>query len=149
MRWPTMDRKGWKEAAWWEYVVRFAFGGSVTALAALVARRWGPEIGGLFLAFPAILPASLTLVKRHDGFTKAADDARGARLGAVALVVFAICIWQLASYFAPLALGGALVAWCVTSLSLWAWRYGRGWPHQGRPKGPRTKDRHEAREHGE
>lgn len=123
---PRIDVKGFKEAAWWEYVLRFFFGGVVTTLAALIARRWGPEIGGLFLAFPAILPASLTLVKRHDGFAKAADDARGAVLGAVAMVAFAVCVAWLATAHSPaLVLGVALAAWCVTALVLWALRYGR------------------------
>ena len=29
-------------------------------------QRWGPGIGGLFLAFPAIFPASATLVEKHE-----------------------------------------------------------------------------------
>jgi Protein of unknown function (DUF3147) len=59
---PELDPAGLKKAKPWEYVVRFFFGGLVTALAGLVAKVWGPVVGGLFLAFPAILPASLTLV---------------------------------------------------------------------------------------
>src|SRR6185437_11521678 len=34
--------------------------------AGLVAQRWGPSISGLFLAFPAIFPASATLVEKHE-----------------------------------------------------------------------------------
>src|SRR5262249_52044444 len=69
----------------WEYCVRFLFGGAVTLGTGIIAHAWGPEIGGLFLAFPAILPASLTLVKRHDGCPPVIAGARGACLGAVAL----------------------------------------------------------------
>jgi Protein of unknown function (DUF3147) len=43
---------------WYEYLVRFAFGGAVTALAGVIAKRYGPGVGGLFLAFPAIFPAT-------------------------------------------------------------------------------------------
>jgi hypothetical protein len=39
--------------------------GAITAAAGLIAGLYGPTIGGLFLAFPSILPASLTLVA-HD-----------------------------------------------------------------------------------
>jgi len=37
-----------------DYVIRFLFGGLCTLLAGLIAKHSGPEIGGLFLAFPAI-----------------------------------------------------------------------------------------------
>jgi hypothetical protein len=40
-----------------EYVSRFVFGGTVTVLAGLIADRFGPVVGGLFLAFPGIFPA--------------------------------------------------------------------------------------------
>ncbi len=69
----------------WEYILRFVFGGAITVATGLVASHYGPAVGGMFLAFPAILPASLTLVERHDGRAGATDNARGARLGALAL----------------------------------------------------------------
>src|SRR6478735_3837649 len=49
------------ELAW-----RFVLGGAITTAAGLIAELYGPAIGGLFLAFPAILPASLTLVAKHQ-----------------------------------------------------------------------------------
>ena len=49
---------------WHEYLVRFVFGGLVTALTGWIAKQYGPVVGGLFLAFPAIFPASVTLVHR-------------------------------------------------------------------------------------
>ena len=60
-----------RRVAAWEYALRFAAGGAITAITGLIAQRWGPAVGGLFLAFPAILPASLTLVKQHDGRRRA------------------------------------------------------------------------------
>src|SRR6201998_891044 len=51
---------------WYEYAVRFFFGGTVTVVAGLVAKKYGPILGGLFLAFPAIFPASATLVEKHE-----------------------------------------------------------------------------------
>jgi len=36
----------------YEYLVRFALGGLATLLAGVIADRFGPETGGLFLAFP-------------------------------------------------------------------------------------------------
>ena len=49
-----------------EYFTRFAFGGAATILAGLIAQRFGPGLGGLFLAFPAIFPATATLIEAHE-----------------------------------------------------------------------------------
>src|SRR5262249_21886455 len=86
----------------------------------LIAHAWGPAVGGLFLAFPAILPASLTLVARHEGRAKAACEARGAVLGAVALVGFAIMSSVLAVRASPVtSLAAATGAWLAASILLW------------------------------
>ena len=71
---PRLDLSRLRKAHAWELALRFTFGGLVTVGTGLVAHRWGPSIGGLFLAFPSILPASLTLTKRHDGRRDAVDD---------------------------------------------------------------------------
>ena len=76
-------------------------------VAGLIAARFGPVVGGLFLAFPAIFPASATLIEKHvrrrkekaglsgvrRGREAAALDAAGAALGSLA--AFAIVIWLL------------------------------------------------------
>lgn len=114
-----------KHVAWWEYALRFAFGGVITVLTGLLSKWQGPVVAGMFLAFPAILPASLTLVKQHDGRKKAADDARGARLGAVGLVAFAVVVGLTAnSWAAATVLAAATAAWLVVSLALFALVYG-------------------------
>jgi hypothetical protein len=51
------------------------FGGAVTVAAGLIANKWGPGVGGLFLAFPAIFPGSATLVEKHK------KQKRATRLG--------------------------------------------------------------------
>ena len=56
---------GIKETKWHEYLVRFVVGGLITVTAGLIAEVYGPVIGGLFLAFPSIFPASITLVQSH------------------------------------------------------------------------------------
>ena len=106
----------------WEYGIRFLFGGLVTAGSGLLAQRFGPEVGGLFLGFPAILPATLTLMQRHGGRRKAIDEGRGATLGSVALVAFASVVWGMSTtWAAPLVLVVATVAWLIVSLALWWW----------------------------
>jgi hypothetical protein len=122
---PTFAPAGLAKARPWEWVVRFVFGGVVTAATGMIAHRFGPVVGGLFLAFPAILPASLTLVQQHDGRRAAADDARGACLGSIALAAFAVVTWQ-----APAAWPGAVilvvatVVWIAVAVAAWFARYG-------------------------
>jgi len=116
-----------REVKAWEYAVRFVFGGVITVLTGLIAKYHGPAVAGIFLAFPAILPASLTLVKQHEGRKKAADDARGARVGAVGLVAFALVVALTAtSWAAASVLVVATIAWLAVSLVVWtavyAWR---------------------------
>ncbi len=67
-----------------EYALRFLFGGIVTVTAGIIARRFGPGIGGLFLAFPAIFPASATLIENHEKQRKQQAGCDGTRRGRIA-----------------------------------------------------------------
>jgi uncharacterized membrane protein (GlpM family) len=135
-----VDPSGLKQTKWHEYALRLVAGGIITVIAGVIARKWGPVIGGLFLAFPAIFPASATLIEKHErqkkqekglhgeerGADAAAIDALGAAMGSVGLVAFAgICWWLIPRYPAPLALGGATVAWLLVSFSIWTIRQRR------------------------
>ena len=132
-----IDPSALKETKWHEYALRFAAGGLITVIAGIIARKWGPGIGGLFLAFPAIFPASATLIEKHErqrkqekglhgekrGTDAAAIDALGAAMGGVGLVAFAgICWWLIPRYPAPLALAGATITWLLVSFSAWTIR---------------------------
>lgn len=114
-----------------EYVIRFVLGGLATVATGLIAHRFGPEAGGLFLAFPAIFPASATLIEKHEmekkskrgldgrsrGRRAAALDALGATLGAVGLIAFALSACLLLSrYGASFAICFSTLAWLTTSL---------------------------------
>jgi hypothetical protein len=102
------------------YIVRFAFGGLITAFAGFLATKYGPAVGGLFLGFPAILPASLTLVKKHEGEEAAGDDALGAAAGSIGMVFFAALIWGLATRWpAWLLLVVAMIVWLAISVLVW------------------------------
>ena len=132
---PTLDPKALRKTGIGEYAVRFLFGGAVAVGTGLVAERYGPVIGGLFLAFPAILPASLTLVERHDGRSQAADDARGAALGSVGLAAFALVAWRSAGVApAVVVLGLATFAWAAISVGVWFVLYGSVRPRNGRSR---------------
>ena len=126
---PRFAPAGLKKVKAWEYAVRFAFGGFVALGTALIGRAYGPGIGGLFLGFPAILPASLTLVKQHEGRVKAIDDARGAVLGGAGMIAFGLLVWGAARHWpAGVILATALAAWGTVSVGLWSWVFGRARP---------------------
>jgi hypothetical protein len=102
-----------------EYLIRFAFGAGISLVAGIVTLVFGARVGGIFLAFPAILPATLTLVEEKEGIRRADKNAGGAVLGAVALVGFAILAYLLLTTSAPLALVVALLGWSVAALLLY------------------------------
>jgi hypothetical protein len=117
-----------------EYLTRFLLGGSITVVAGLIAGRCGPVVGGLFLAFPAIFPASASLLDKHErdkkrkagiphtirGRLAVALDARGAAMGSIGLAVFALVVWRLLPQFhAARGLVAGLAAWLVVSAILW------------------------------
>jgi hypothetical protein len=129
-----------KESKPHEYAMRFLFGGLTTVLAGLIAMHFGPGIGGLFLAFPAIFPASVSLVESHEKAKKArigADgtnrgrlsaslDAEGASLGCIGLLGFALVLWTgLKNHNDFLVISAAMVAWLMISYALWAVRADR------------------------
>jgi hypothetical protein len=98
--------------------------------------KWGPAVGGLFLAFPAIFPASATLVEKRErerkenvglqgakrGRDAAALEAAGAALGSIGLMVFAIIVWQFAPAAPGIALWVGALAWIGVSVALWVAR---------------------------
>jgi hypothetical protein len=125
------------QTKWYEYAVRFIFGGLITAIAGIIAKRFGPVIGGLFLAFPAIFPASATLIEKHEkedkerrglkGTKRAADavsvDAAGSAIGSIGVMAFAAVVWRtVPNHSACLVLSGATLVWMAVSLILWELR---------------------------
>ena len=135
-----VDPSGLKQTKWHEYALRFIAGGVTTVVAGLIARKWGPGIGGLFLAFPAIFPASATLIEKHErerkqkkglqgkerGTDAAAIDALGTAFGSIGLVGFAGICWSLIpNNAASLALGSASFAWLLVSFTIWIIRQRR------------------------
>jgi hypothetical protein len=131
LKWSTL-----KQSRWYEHVVRFGLGGLTTVLAGAIAQRYGPATGGLFLAFPAIFCASVTLVERHErkrkernglrgarrGQQAAALDAVGAGWGSIALGVFGLSVWWLAPISPVGSLCLAAIAWLVLAVSVWGLR---------------------------
>jgi hypothetical protein len=132
-----VDYSSLRQAKWHDYAIRFVFGGLITAGAGLVANKWGPVIGGLFLAFPAIFPASATLIEKHEkekqeaqgpkgaerGKEAASADAAGSAMGGLGLLVFAVLVWKLMpNHKAWLVLTAATLSWLSVSVLIWYFR---------------------------
>jgi hypothetical protein len=133
----TVSFASLRQSSWREATLRFGLGGLITALAGLVANEFGPVIGGFFLAFPSIFPASVTLVERHEadqrheqGIDKtslarqaAGVDAAGAALGTFGLMAFAVVVWALAADHPTwIVLASGSFAWMVVAASAWIMR---------------------------
>jgi Protein of unknown function (DUF3147) len=97
--------------------LRFAFGAAVSVVAGLVGIAVGQRAGGVMLAAPAVLPATLTIIERHEGRRPAVTEVQGAVLGAVALVGFAVvAAASMARLPLAAALLGALAAWAAVAI---------------------------------
>jgi hypothetical protein len=133
-----IDFSGLRQSHWYEYTIRFVLGGLMTAVAGLISNLYGPVVGGLFLAFPAIFPASVTLIEEHEregkerlgmrgsrrGKEAAALEATGAAIGSFGLASFGIVIWLTVAMSPWLALIFAGAAWLVVSVLLWSlWQF--------------------------
>lgn len=109
-----------KQTSWRDYAIRFMFGGLITMLTGFLANRYGPTVGGLFMAFPAILPAGITLIEKHESKDAAGADTAGAALGSIGLITFAIAVWYLADrWTAQIVLTTATAVWLFVSVTLW------------------------------
>jgi hypothetical protein len=129
-----IDPSALSKTRWYEFGVRFLAGGLITAAAGIIAKEFGAGIGGLFLAFPAIFPASASLIEKHEkqkkeragvhgvvrGRKAAAVDAAGAAIGSIGLLAFALLVKRfLVSHSPWLVLTAATGAWLTISLLLW------------------------------
>jgi hypothetical protein len=136
-----IETEGLKRSKWHEFLMRFLFGGVVTALAGLIGKKFGPAIGGLFLAFPAIIPATATLIKKREeqkkeqkkekagfagaerGRAAAAVDVAGAAMGGFGLAAFSLVVWfSIRGWSTALVLICATVTWLMVAVSVWLLR---------------------------
>jgi Protein of unknown function (DUF3147) len=127
------------------YALRAVFGGLCTVVAGLIAHRYGAAVGGLFLAFPAIFPASASLIEDHEieqkqkigsdgrkrGRMAASLDATGASLGCLGLLGFAWVLWKLLpNKNGYVAISTGVIFWAFISCTLWMIR--RSKPFRGK-----------------
>ncbi len=123
---PALKSAQLKQVRAKDLLVRFLAGTLTSVVAGALTLLAGARVGGIMLAFPAILAASLTLIEERDDAAEAREDARGAVLGGCALTGFATVVaLTLGSIGAVVALGLGTAAWALIALGgyrlLW-WR---------------------------
>lgn len=103
-----------------DMAIRFAFGAAISVVAGVISIGAGPRFGGMFLAFPAILPATLSLLEKEASERQADHDDDGAVLGAASLAVFAgLGHWLFPTSGAAIALVAAAAGWLASALLLY------------------------------
>jgi hypothetical protein len=123
-----------RKSRWHELAIRFLLGGLITVAAGLIGKKYGAAVGGLFLAFPAIFPASATLIDKHEKEKKqraglqgtgrarqlVSVDAAGTAMGSVGLFVFALLVTELVrQHSAWLVISAATLVWIGVSVLIW------------------------------
>ena len=130
----VIDLSSVRQTTWRQVAARFFIGGVITAVVGIIGRKFGPGIGGLFLAFPAIFPASATLIEKHELEKKrragvngvirsrevAGVDAAGAAMGSLGLLAFAFTVYKMiARYPTWQVLSATVLIWMAVSVLVW------------------------------
>lgn len=114
---PSFELEQIREVGFREMAIRFLAGALTSIAAGGVTLAFGSRVGGILLAFPAILAASLTLIAQEDDCAEAREDSRGAVVGGFALGVFAaVAAVTLGKLDPAIALALATVGWFTAAI---------------------------------
>ena len=96
-------------------LVKLVLAPSLAGAAAIAARRWGPRVGGVVSAFPAIVGPVLLIAALEHGTLFAARTADGTLLGLAGMAGFALAYGRAARRHRwPLCLG---LGWAAAALA--------------------------------
>lgn len=99
-----------------DLALRFGFGALTSLLAGVITVVSNATAGGLFLAFPALLLAGLTLIEKTEGPKKARQDTHGSIIGAIGLTAFAAVAATLLEHIdGGVVLVFAFIAWITVA----------------------------------
>jgi Protein of unknown function (DUF3147) len=114
---PSLELGKVRELGLRELGIRFLAGALTSIVAGAVTLALGARVGGIMLAFPAILAASLTLIAEEEDRGEARECARGAVIGGLAMALFAtVAAVSLGKLNGAIALLLATVAWFAGAL---------------------------------
>lgn len=105
-------------------LLRFLLGGGAIVLCTLIARAFGPRIGGIFAAFPAVyLAALLSLTLDYQGeqlVEMSVHVSEGALVGMLANIICAVATSRLVLEKGwQKGLGQALLIWLVAATCIY------------------------------
>jgi uncharacterized membrane protein (GlpM family) len=107
--------------------LRFVAGAMTSVVAGVLGLLFHDHIGGIPLAFPAVLVASLTLIEEQEDSEEAREDARGAMAGATALAVFGLVAALLFTVLpGGVVLAIAALSWLMVAVALYRLFWWRG-----------------------
>jgi hypothetical protein len=114
---PSLQLRQIRDVGFRALGIRFIAGALTSIVAGAVTLAFGSKIGGILLAFPAILAASLTLIEQKEDSAEAREDARGAVIGGLALAAFAaVATTTLGHLNAAVALALATATWFAVAI---------------------------------
>jgi Protein of unknown function (DUF3147) len=114
---PTLSLSKIRDLTARELLTRFVAGSLTSIAAGAVTLAFGPRVGGVLLAFPATMAASLTLIAEEEDEHKAREDARGGIVGACAPTLFALVAALTFGHLpGAVALLAATVVWGVSAV---------------------------------
>jgi hypothetical protein len=97
--------------------LRFVFGAAISVVSGLIGIVAGQRAGGVMLAAPVVLTATLTIIERQEGRGPAVTEVQGAVPGALALIGFALVAGAtIAALPLAAALVAALATWVVAGI---------------------------------
>lgn len=115
-----------RDVRWQQMALRFCFGAITSVVAGGVSLLFDARAGGVFLAFPAILAATLTLIEKEEDSEEAREDARGALPGSLALAGFATIVALTIEHLPPaLSLAIGAISWAVFAIGLYILAWGQ------------------------
>lgn len=114
---PTLHPENVREVSLRSLGYRFGAGALTSIVAGVLSIVFNARVGGIMLAFPAILAASLTLIAKEDDKHEAREDARGAVMGGCGMAAFAgVCALTFGHWNPAVVLLSATAAWAVVAV---------------------------------
>jgi uncharacterized membrane protein (GlpM family) len=107
-----------------ESLVRFVLGGTLVAILPIIARRFGPDIAGLVLLFPAVSFAGLLFIGQSQGMSVVASTALSAIFLLPTVVAFLLTVHLAAQRNSSLAIAllAGTLSWFAVALPFVAWK---------------------------
>ena len=106
-----------------EVIIRFLTGGTIVSVFAVVGNLFKPKtFVGLFGAAPSVALATLTLTVNQNGASYASAEARSMLVGALALLLYSVCVVILLFRVRVSAFAATLVSvagWLCAAFGTW------------------------------